>query len=152
MDRKYTSKMLRNPEPTAQAKSEDKHCHVYGCQRTGTIHSGHWNCRYHYGQVGGKLAGITTALRQYEPEVNWYEVLLTHNSVDWECGDLKKRAPIGMESLPVEFFYDYRRRIEAKVNALLSVKVVHQAIDRKKMASGDNNEQFGNIGDFMPEY
>ena len=130
----------------------DKHghrgCEVYGCERKGHIYTFNWNCRYHHGAVGDKLAHITTILRNHEPEINWYELLLYSTEVDWECGDLKARVVRGLEPKEGEKFKPYRERVEEYIHKLIGKNKV--VIDHKMQASADDG--FKHVASLIGEF
>ena len=140
-----------------EKKDKELHgpCVAWGCNRMGHVHTGKWHCRYHFAchgkNIADQLSHVTIILKNHEPEVNWYEVLLSSSEVDWVCDGLGKRAPVGMEPSNGETFRQYRERIETHINSLLAFKVVKSdAIDRKVLASGDDS--FRNFADLVPQF
>lgn len=147
-------KKQNNP---AEQKPTELHgkCTAWGCNRMGHIHTGKWHCRYHWAchgkNIAEQLSHVTLILKNHEPEINWYEHLLYSSEVDFICGDLKKRTPVGMEVESTETFKEYRGRIEMVINALLAIKVIKaDVIDRKKLAAGDDS--FRNFADIVPQF
>lgn len=154
----FKKKTTKSENPVDDRTDKNLHgkCEAWGCNRWGHVHTGKWHCRYHFAchgkNIADQLSHVTLILKNHEPEFNWYEHLLCSNEVDFVCGDLKRRAPIGMEVEADETFRQYRDRIERVINALLAVKVVPN-IDRKKLASGEKPEEsFNNFADFAPVF
>jgi len=146
----------KREDDDSQAKHRHGKCEAWGCNRMGHVHTGKWHCRYHFAchgkNIAEQLSHVTLILKNHEPEINWYEKLLGENDVEWVCGDLKKRIPVGMEAGKDESFKAYRDRIELHINALLSCKVIKaDVLDRKRLASGEKPE-FNNFADLMPDF
>ena len=140
--------MTKQDVPVNQKKEGmDRRCAIYGCPRMGTLYSGNWNCRYHYGVSGERLAKVTARIKNHELEIDWYEHILQSTVVDYlmgevDCSELqqtegdkgnqwvKKRkllilAPDGMQPLPQEEFSDYRKRMAKYIGTLLSPLTVN---------------------------
>lgn len=94
-------------------------CQVYGCNNEGHIYTGNWNCRYHHGKSGESLARITMVLNNHEYAFRWYEKLLQSTIVDFDLGDIAKRAPQGMNVLNGEQYLPYKTRIYGQIEKLL---------------------------------
>lgn len=120
-------------------------CVIYGCERDGHINAGQWNCRYHFNVPADRLHEVTTALRQHEHLVNWYERLIAANEVEWLFGvgtkiALKNKAPVDCEPLEAETFSDYRNRIGRKLFSLLAYQKTPPNLSYKTAAANDFNE------------
>lgn len=138
-------------------KDGDLHgkCEAWGCDRLGHVHTGKWHCRYHWAchgkNIAEQLSHVTLILKNHEPEINWYETLLSSSEVDWVCDDLSKRAPVGMEPEHEEKFGTYRHRIELRINKLLAFRVIKvDVIDRKTISAGDTS--FRSFADLSPQF
>lgn len=94
-------------------------CEVYGCPKEGHIYTGKWNCRYHHGKSGERLARITSILNNHEYLFKWHEKLLQSTIVDFDIGDIANRAPRGLEVLNGELYVPYKARIKEKIEKLL---------------------------------
>lgn len=154
---KFTPKKSEETNNFEKKVDKDLHgkCEVWGCNRWGHVNAGKWHCRYHWACHGKNIAEqlnhVTLILKNHEPEINWYEILLSSSEVDWVCDDLKKRAPYGMEPEPEEKFRIYRHRIELRINSLLAFKVIKVDVtDRKVLAAGDNS--FRSFADLSPQF
>ena len=140
----YDKNSIQNNEDQ-QVKPSLGHgkCVVYGCERDGHIHTGQWNCRYHYNVSGDNLHHVTNALRKYEHLVIWYEKLNSANDVQWLFGikenelPMKNRCPADCQPLDGEQFIAYRERIKTKLWNLLNLKHSAPEIDYKSSAAHD---------------
>jgi hypothetical protein len=113
------------PEPVS--KSGHDRCAINGCTRDGHIFTGQWNCRYHHGVAGNRLAHVTLMIRNHAQEFDWHEKLLTANAVDFAMGSVARDAPHQLRVLPGEDFYKYRTRVNLHIQALIGVPKKNEA-------------------------
>jgi hypothetical protein len=132
-----------NEEQQIKPKLGHGDCVVYGCGRQGHIHTGQWNCRYHYNVHGDNLQNVTNALRRNEHLVNWFEKINAANEVQWLFGlvkyelPMKNRCPADCQPLEGEKFIAYRERIKTKLWDLLNLKHSAPEIEYKSAAVHD---------------
>lgn len=112
-------KLDREDRPTKEESLRHGPCEVYGCPKDGHIHTGNWNCRYHWNRHGEILSRITFNLNKYESDVNWYEQVLRSTTVDYDLKEVHKRAPYGLEPKEDEKYIDYKKRLAVHVESIL---------------------------------
>ena len=117
-------------------------CEIYGCPRMGQIYTTGWNCRYHHGVEGGRLASITTILRNHQSEIDWYEKVLASTITGFDMGMVGAAAPDSLKVLQNETFSEYKLRLEKYVDSLLHSRElatprVMPLLDRKSQAAGE---------------
>lgn len=116
---KFNRSTKNNDHEEPRKTSGHGDCEIYGCPKEGHIYTGKWNCRYHHGKSGESLARITTILNNHEFLFKWHEKLLQSTFVDWDIGDIAKRAPRGLEVLNGENYVPYKARISQQIEKLL---------------------------------
>jgi hypothetical protein len=107
-------------KPAHQSRLGHGRCEVYGCPRDGHIHTGQWNCRYHFGKSGQSLSRITLALKNHEREINWHEHVLNATVTDFGMGIVAKHSPHGLHPVPDETLSVYKLRMQRHVDNLLA--------------------------------
>lgn len=109
-------------KPVQRTRQGHGKCEVFGCPRDGHIHTGQWNCRYHFGKSGSSLARITMTLRNHEKEFDWYEHVLNATVTDFGMGDIAGDAPAGLRVWKDETLKDYKTRMQIYFDDLLAPK------------------------------
>ena len=94
-------------------------CEVYGCPMEGHIYTSNWNCRYHHGKSGESLARITHMLNNHDYAFRWHGKLLQSTIVDWDVGEIARKAPRGFEVKDKESYQDYKKRIYEQIERML---------------------------------
>jgi hypothetical protein len=111
----------QNNENARDDKNLHGMCEVFGCPRWGHIYRTNWNCRYHDGQLGDKLAHITLMLKNHSRKVDWYEHILQTTIVEFEL-NLYGSAPQGLEAGYLEGFFHYKQRLQRTIESLLGME------------------------------
>ncbi len=101
-----------------------RRCFAYGCPAYPTIYAdGEYTCRWHYRRNGPVLQRITQQLRNNEKLIRWHDEIFSSSPVDFDMGEITKKAPYGMEPNQGEGYADYKARMRKLIqDKVYSVK------------------------------
>jgi len=138
------NKMVSYQGKGSQDEPEEKKCKAYGCFIYPTIDEKY--CRYHYGYELKHWDKITNRLRTHDGLVNAYHLIITHNSVDWVCGDLKMKVAHLFPFTENEDFADYKTRLTNEIMKTLYHDIIKEPTKVEyKPKKPEEMEQIGEV-------
>lgn len=103
-------------EPEKKSTLLNCGCEVWGCNQVGATQSdGRWNCRYHRGVHGDRLASVTLVIKNHPNEIRFLEKLHSLKPYDFDVPAICDEAPYGMKKNEGEAFAVYRGRVQKQL-------------------------------------